>query len=182
VLRESTTVYLAVIGTAVRDNVMVMIIAAVILAVTGLVVYYLCKQVWGVVQVWRRMKPTEAQKIIRSAKTKTNLKTSAGAAGAAVGQSQHDDVEYQEETLARLPPQRQSDRARISNALTRLKGRYAAYNKAATDYAIKVKGRAPDDLMDEKVLSAQHDDAKWETRAERERDSVHQGRGDRVYK
>jgi hypothetical protein len=164
VLRESTTVYLAVIGTAVRDNVMVMIIAAVILAVTGLVVYYLCKQVWGVVQVWRRMKPTEAQKIIRSAKTKTNLKTSAGAAGAAVGQSQHDDVEYQEETLARLPPQRQSDRARISNAL------------------IKVKGRAPDDLMDEKVLSAQHDDAKWETRAERERDSVHQGRGDRVYK
>jgi hypothetical protein len=35
--------------------------------------------------------------------------------------------------------------------------------------------------MDETVLSARHDDSRWETSDERERDRTQQGRGARVY-
>jgi hypothetical protein len=59
VLRESVTVFLAVISAVIRDNSMVLLIAALIVAGTAAVVFYLCKQVWNVVVTWRRLKPTE---------------------------------------------------------------------------------------------------------------------------
>lgn len=54
-----------------------------------------------------------------------------------------------------------SDNARILASISLLKGKYAQYNAAMTDYASRVQNRVPDDLMDETILSRGNDDFRY---------------------
>lgn len=67
-----------------------------------------------------------------------------------------DDVRYKGDARAELPPEPELPRVRAK--LAEIKAIYASYNKAIADYAFGTKGRAPDDLIDERVLSRADDD------------------------
>lgn len=74
-----------------------------------------------------------------------------------------DDVEYKGGRKVELPPEPEGPKIRAK--LAEIKALYSSYNKAIATYAFGTKGREPDDIIDERVLSRKNDDFKYDDRA-----------------
>ena len=159
-LLTSEDAYLGVLGRIASKNYAVLAISAVVIVGAGVVLWIIGSMAWQTWSLYRSI----------TARPHDDRRKKARASAASA-----DDEVYNADVVDHSP--QYSDATLVKSAMERLKGRYAGYNRAVTDFDRDVKGRAPTDLVDEKILSQKHDDYRYETRAELDRDAHLQRRG-----
>lgn len=166
-----------IISSALMQNYGVIAVCVVLIAAAAAVLYVVGVTAWATYAQFKTM--TDLSRTSITAKTQAEAVSKTD--GTTVDDPHADNEVWNAQTLASDPPLSVNDATRIRSAMTRLKGRYAAYNQALTVFDRDVKGREPDDLMDEKILSQSNDDYVYEDKANRQRDSRMQTRGQESY-
>lgn len=151
VMKESADVHLSRISTTMNSNYVALVMCAVMALAALLVSYIMIRLGVSTVRTYYSLlgpaPPPPAPTVPAS-----NLA--------------HDDVVYADDADASVDPTlasnlQSSDNSRILASITRLKGKYAQYNTAMTDFAARVQNRVADDLMDESILSRGNDDFRY---------------------
>lgn len=143
---DTVEMYLKRINQVIRKNVYSLVLCAIVGLVTVAVVCTMAGLGWASVKSYRLHTQTTLLNFSDKAKNKNK-------------EPNRDDVTYVTETPdgidAELPDA--PERTRIASSLKRIKSQYAAYNRAIAQHD-RNKGREPEDLMDERIISAEHDD------------------------
>ena len=127
----------------VRENTMAITVCFLIIGISGVVIFFIGKMAWGVVRSHRQ----------RVGKEETTVPPGAGT-------GHDDDIHYvaKDGMGADLP--QEAEAARVGAKLARVAAQYSAYNRALSN-KLKGRGKVPDDLIDERILSRDEDDFKY---------------------
>lgn len=145
VLKESADMHLSRITAALRTNYLALFTCALVIIGASALAYVMVSMAMTSVRNYYALLPGSSKKIAAKKKAKN--------AGG-------DDVVYADDVLASGDASnlQDSDNNRIKASIKKIKGKYAAYNTAMTEYASRVRDREADNLMDEGILSRENDD------------------------
>lgn len=129
------------IRSTIGDNVTCLAICAVVVIVTGVVVWYVAKTLVSAISEWRRHQAPQG----------------GGVRGRAPG-SGDDVAPYPSASVFDDEmPTGVNESAAVAYRMKKIKVKYGAYNKAITRHAAK-NGMEPDDIIDRRILSRADDD------------------------
>ncbi len=152
--QSSADVTLRQLRSVINDNLICLGLTGALVMVTVLVVAYVASAVYGLVSSWRagvassRLSRERGEKVPKPA-------------------SVNDDVVYKPRRFvsagSRAGQQGVPEATLVRNAIKTLNVRYGDYNSAVKRYAANRKdGEAADDLIDERVLSRESDDYRYD--------------------
>lgn len=146
-LASSTSELIARLNTVIRQNMFVLVLCLIVLVITIVIVMAVTWIAWGAVNVYTMHTNTRSAILGGGPKSKDEKVPNP------------DDAVYVDTAPDGLDPELPDppEAVAIGNVLRRVKGQYAAYNRAIRQHELN-KGRRPQDLVDEKILSAAHDD------------------------